>query len=621
MAVQWDISYGLAIWAGQSVRRNAGDSAFEAYTPSAGWDVSKVWTPVNNQIGVWTGDGTLEGDTALTFDTTTDTLATTLITATTVTANLTGNVTGNASGSSGSCTGNAATATSATTATNLAGGSGGTIPYQSAAGTTAMLANGTAGQVLTSAGTTLAPTWTTVWWSSWGSSITGTTGTGSLLTMGNSYAASGIGQSIIAWNTQTNAVTLLNLDTGTSNLAWNTGIKLTHLRGLSGGGIVINNFWSATQAVWNQASVYWWINFNTNSTADSYVMYWKLEQNVWAWTNTWLSFDNYNTEVSITSGSEWASFVSNQYWAWGTSMIVYWGDNVNSSTNGLINYTLSNTQSGATVIQKIDLWTSAQGHTGLLVQAYNASTTAAWIKIAASTTWTGKGIEFTWVGATGHSNITFTDKISSAASGTQYGINFVSSIMGNAGTAYGIYQETMQDSQNGGAWYGLYQNIVKNAAWTWSAYGWYVASIGSNAGWNNGRYFSLNNAQSWTGLEARSNDASEILFSRTWTHTTGTVADNFNLSYFKRTNIQNGAGGTLTATGSVLHLENVATQTAGTLTDTVPCLKLTQDNDSTGGHILFNTYTGVPLTDGTLYFDGTNFKYRAGGATKTITAV
>jgi len=47
----------------------------------------------------------------------------------------------------------------AATATNLAAGLGGTIPYQSAAGTTVMLANGTAGQVLRSNGTTLAPTW------------------------------------------------------------------------------------------------------------------------------------------------------------------------------------------------------------------------------------------------------------------------------------------------------------------------------------------------------------------------------------------------------------------------------------------------------------------------------
>jgi len=45
------------------------------YTDDAGtdWDlntaaVSKVGTPVNNQIGVWTGDGTLEGDAALTWD-------------------------------------------------------------------------------------------------------------------------------------------------------------------------------------------------------------------------------------------------------------------------------------------------------------------------------------------------------------------------------------------------------------------------------------------------------------------------------------------------------------------------------------------------------------------------
>lgn len=44
-------------------------------TPAGSGDVSKVGTPVDNQIGVWTGDGTLEGDAALTFDTTTDTLA------------------------------------------------------------------------------------------------------------------------------------------------------------------------------------------------------------------------------------------------------------------------------------------------------------------------------------------------------------------------------------------------------------------------------------------------------------------------------------------------------------------------------------------------------------------
>jgi hypothetical protein len=55
-------------------------------------------------------------------------------------------------------TGNSATAT---TATNLAGGSAGTVPYQSAAGTTVQLAAGTAGRMLMSNGAA-APSWATV---------------------------------------------------------------------------------------------------------------------------------------------------------------------------------------------------------------------------------------------------------------------------------------------------------------------------------------------------------------------------------------------------------------------------------------------------------------------------
>lgn len=43
-------------------------------TPAGSGDVSKVGTPVDGQLGVWTGDGTIEGDAALTFDTTTDDL-------------------------------------------------------------------------------------------------------------------------------------------------------------------------------------------------------------------------------------------------------------------------------------------------------------------------------------------------------------------------------------------------------------------------------------------------------------------------------------------------------------------------------------------------------------------
>ena len=81
-----------------------------------------------------------------------------------------GNVTGTASTASFATTAftlngvgasglNVAYASTAGIATNLKGGAGGSIPYQTATDTTALLANGSAGQVLQSNGTTLAPSW------------------------------------------------------------------------------------------------------------------------------------------------------------------------------------------------------------------------------------------------------------------------------------------------------------------------------------------------------------------------------------------------------------------------------------------------------------------------------
>lgn len=58
--------------------------------------------------------------------------------------------------------GTGATSLSGLAVGSLAGGSAGTIPYQSTVGVTAMLATGTSGQVLTSAGALAAPTWTTI---------------------------------------------------------------------------------------------------------------------------------------------------------------------------------------------------------------------------------------------------------------------------------------------------------------------------------------------------------------------------------------------------------------------------------------------------------------------------
>jgi hypothetical protein len=121
-----------------------------------------------------------------------------------------------------STTGNATTATTAATATNLASGSVGTIPYQTASGTTAMLAVGTSGQVLTSNGAS-APTWAaasgggtktisnktgayTVVVGDLGAIINCTSGT---FTVSLTAAASlGSGFTCTIWNTGTGAITI-----------------------------------------------------------------------------------------------------------------------------------------------------------------------------------------------------------------------------------------------------------------------------------------------------------------------------------------------------------------------------------------------------------------------------
>lgn len=66
----------LALGADGTFLKSNGAAAAPSFaTPAGSGDVSKVGTPANNQVGVWTGDGTLEGDASLTFDTTTDTLS------------------------------------------------------------------------------------------------------------------------------------------------------------------------------------------------------------------------------------------------------------------------------------------------------------------------------------------------------------------------------------------------------------------------------------------------------------------------------------------------------------------------------------------------------------------
>lgn len=99
------------------------------------------------------------------------------VTGTTITANT--QFTGAGTGLTGTATslsigGNAATATSATTATNLAGGATGSVPYQTASGITTFLAAGTDGFVLKL--TAGVPTWA----ASTSGTVTSVSGTGTV---------------------------------------------------------------------------------------------------------------------------------------------------------------------------------------------------------------------------------------------------------------------------------------------------------------------------------------------------------------------------------------------------------------------------------------------------------
>ena len=112
---------------------------------------------------------------------------------------------------------------SATTATNLAGGSAGTIPYQSAAGTTVQLAAGTSGFYLKSNGAA-APSWAAV-----------TTGTVTSITVAAGTGLSGGGTVTSSGTiTLTNAgVTSVNGATGAVTVA--TGSQAFVAFGATGG--------------------------------------------------------------------------------------------------------------------------------------------------------------------------------------------------------------------------------------------------------------------------------------------------------------------------------------------------------------------------------------------------
>jgi len=141
--------------------------------------------------------------------------------------------TGNVLTSNGTAWVSSPPSTTVTTATNLAGGSAGTIPYQSASGTTAMLAAGTATYVLTANGAA-APTWQPPTSVSGYLPLTGGTMTGALeLATGTAIAsASTVNLNAATGNrvhiTGTTAITAVTLTRGPRTVIFDGVLTLTH---------------------------------------------------------------------------------------------------------------------------------------------------------------------------------------------------------------------------------------------------------------------------------------------------------------------------------------------------------------------------------------------------------
>lgn len=131
------------------------------------------------------------------------------------------------------------------------------------------------------------------------------------------------------------------------------------------------------------------VNFNTSS-ANSYISAsYIVQNNAGAGSNTGIVVQNLSNDAYSPGSLTKAGHIVYQGGTDGTAIAVYAGSNVNSSTNGLVNLTVDNTQSGASKAYKTDLGSSAQAHDAYYATGSNASATANAFNADMATGWTG----------------------------------------------------------------------------------------------------------------------------------------------------------------------------------------------------------------------------------------
>jgi len=345
-------------------------------------------------------------------------------------------------------------------------------------------------------------------------------------------------------------------------LTWGDSIT-----GTTWDGINVNVYGSATQATGNTVGYQTWVNFNTSSIRNWTAIEITNENNGGTGENTGLAVFSKASDMVVTDTSaeygRWcgARFIQQDNSA---SAIAWFVDpNSSNTSNGWLNAKLSNSMTGANTLIKLDTGTSAQWHTCILINAKGASTSQKWIEIDIGS--------WSW------------SSINAKKDDTSTGVVAISFDDFN-GAGYYMRANKFNDADSNWApsFFDLDVTSKKQSALTWDQ---------------------------WESL----------LRLRRTIDTAVTVSDNFDLLTLRRYSLTDNAGATYNAAWSILSIANTSVQTSWTLNDSVVCLKLTQDDDSTGGHILFNAYSGTPTADGTLWFDWSDLKLRAWSTTYTLT--
>lgn len=278
-----------------------------------------------------------------------------------------------------------------------------------------------------------------------------------------------------------------------------------------------NNLILTRTNVMNQA---WW----------TLLSQWAVLSINWSDTQTaWTLTPSYNLlNLNPSLRSTWSSINISQSWS-----------NAVAPTNWHLYMLLGNTQNVAHTMAKIDLWTSAQWHTWLLVNATAASTSAFWLKVDFWSTWTWTWLRINWTSTNNWDMI----------------------------------------------------SIVSSTAWTPSfAYFWtplWSVRLFNSMDVNNQSAVFIDINVLWTAwtLTSRATDQNQISASRTHTGAT-TITDSWKFLYLRRYSTINNSWWVMNVNWPVLKIEAICTQTAWTLNDTADNLNLTQSSTITTWKLL-----------------------------------